>query len=72
MAYIKLFIVFTILAISIPYIYGVEHIVGDESGWTINFDYQAWAQGKVFHVGDKLGKCMVLYLGYPRHLQIYC
>ncbi|KAK4282106.1 hypothetical protein QN277_013521 [Acacia crassicarpa] len=31
-----------------------EFIVGDEHGWTILFDYQAWASGKLFHVGDKL------------------
>ncbi|OMO70469.1 Plastocyanin-like protein [Corchorus olitorius] len=30
------------------------YIVGDSSGWTINFDYQAWAKDKVFYVGDKL------------------
>ncbi|KAJ0716411.1 putative Phytocyanin domain, cupredoxin [Helianthus annuus] len=31
-----------------------DFIVGDEYGWTLNFDYQAWAQGKKFIVGDKL------------------
>ncbi|EEF46461.1 hypothetical protein RCOM_1494350 [Ricinus communis] len=31
-----------------------EYIVGDETGWTIAFDYQAWAQGKDFRGGDKL------------------
>ena len=29
--------------------------VGDDQGWTINFDYEAWAKDKVFHVGDELG-----------------
>lgn len=51
-------IVFTILAIvaiSVPSISAVEFVVGDEKGWTIKFDYQAWAQDKVFYVGDKLG-----------------
>ena len=37
-------------------------------GWTINFDYQAWAQGKEFHVGDTLGKltlCAIyIYISY--------
>ena len=40
-------------------------VVGDNYGWTLNFDYQAWATGKEFVVGDKLGmhplaqiKCM--------------
>lgn len=31
-------------------------MVGDDQGWTTNYDYQAWAKGKEFHVGDKLGK----------------
>ncbi|KAL7595865.1 hypothetical protein Lser_V15G27710 [Lactuca serriola] len=31
-----------------------EFIVGDDKGWTLNFDYQAWAYGKKFVVGDKL------------------
>ncbi|KAK6944185.1 Phytocyanin domain [Dillenia turbinata] len=31
-----------------------EFIVGDDSGWNTNFDYKAWAKGKVFTVGDKL------------------
>ncbi|MCL7041202.1 hypothetical protein MKW94_007554 [Papaver nudicaule] len=31
-----------------------KHIVGDNSGWTIKFDYQAWASNKEFYVGDEL------------------
>ncbi|KAF5816185.1 putative Phytocyanin domain, cupredoxin [Helianthus annuus] len=31
-----------------------EYVVGDGSGWTLDFDYQAWAKDKVFYVGDKL------------------
>ncbi|KAI3955443.1 hypothetical protein MKW98_018544 [Papaver atlanticum] len=31
-----------------------KYIVGDDSGWTIKFDYQAWASNKEFHVGDEL------------------
>ncbi|KAF8403446.1 hypothetical protein HHK36_011550 [Tetracentron sinense] len=31
-----------------------EYVVGDESGWTIKFDYEAWAKDKQFFVGDKL------------------
>ena len=52
----QLFITLAIIAIFIPSISAVEYVVGDDKGWTINFDYQAWAQGKEFHVGDKLGK----------------
>ncbi|KAL6328005.1 hypothetical protein AAG906_031349 [Vitis piasezkii] len=31
-----------------------EFTVGDDQGWTINFDYEAWAMDKVFQVGDEL------------------
>ncbi|KAL7594782.1 hypothetical protein Lser_V15G30479 [Lactuca serriola] len=31
-----------------------EYIVGDGSGWTLDFDYQVWAKDKVFMVGDTL------------------
>ena len=51
----QLFTTLSIVAIFLPSISAVEYVVGDEKGWTINFDYQAWAQGKEFHVGDKLG-----------------
>ncbi|KAJ4712902.1 putative Blue copper protein [Melia azedarach] len=54
MASLKLFIVLVIVAITFPSILATDHIVGDETGWTINFDYKAWAQGKVFRVGDRL------------------
>ena len=39
-----------------------DFMVGDNKGWTINFDYQAWAQDKEFYVGDKLGTFSVLLL----------
>lgn len=32
-----------------------EYVVGDDSGWTTNFDYQNWAKDKQFYVGDTLG-----------------
>ncbi|XP_057458317.1 blue copper protein 1a-like [Lotus japonicus] len=31
-----------------------DHIVGDDKGWTVNFNYTQWAQDKVFRVGDNL------------------
>ncbi|KAI3822663.1 hypothetical protein L1987_10258 [Smallanthus sonchifolius] len=31
-----------------------EYVVGDGSGWTIDYDYQAWAKNKHFKVGDTL------------------
>nr|XP_011463792.1 PREDICTED: stellacyanin-like [Fragaria vesca subsp. vesca] len=49
-----------ILAIFAPSILATDYIVGDGKGWTINFDYQAWAQGKMFYVGD------ILVFNYPQ------
>ncbi|XP_010646917.2 blue copper protein 1a-like [Vitis vinifera] len=44
-----------IFAIVLPAVaMATEFTVGDDQGWTINFDYVAWAKDKVFHVGDKL------------------
>lgn len=52
----QLFIILATLALVTPSILATEFIVGDDKGWTINLiDYQAWAQGKQFYVGDKLG-----------------
>ncbi|KAK6944182.1 Phytocyanin domain [Dillenia turbinata] len=45
----------TMVAVVLPSLaMATEYIVGDASGWTILYDYQAWAEDKVFHVGDKL------------------
>jgi len=33
-----------------------DFVVGDDKGWTLDFNYTTWAQDKVFHVGDTL--CM--------------
>ena len=32
-----------------------NHVVGDRQGWTLGFDYAAWAESKQFTVGDILG-----------------
>ncbi|XP_066396414.1 mavicyanin-like [Miscanthus floridulus] len=31
-----------------------NHVVGDRQGWTLGFDYAAWAESKQFTVGDTL------------------
>ncbi|OIS99578.1 PREDICTED: stellacyanin-like [Nicotiana attenuata] len=31
-----------------------DHLVGDDQGWKLDFNYTAWAATKEFHVGDKL------------------
>ena len=52
----KQFTALAIFAIVLPAMaMAIEFTVGDDQGWTINFDYEAWAKDKVFHVGDKLG-----------------
>lgn len=56
----KLFIILVIVAISVPSILATEFKVGDATGWTLNFDYQKWAEGKEFRVGDKLSKLITL------------
>ncbi|KAL4592848.1 hypothetical protein LXL04_005854 [Taraxacum kok-saghyz] len=48
-----IFFVATVAAIATS-VSSKEFIVGDDKGWTLNFDYQAWAYGKEFVVGDKL------------------
>ncbi|XP_019264067.1 PREDICTED: blue copper protein-like [Nicotiana attenuata] len=34
--------------------FATEHIVGDLAGWELFVDYNAWANGKDFKVGDTL------------------
>ncbi|CAN6723357.1 unnamed protein product [Malus baccata var. baccata] len=54
MATSQLFLILAILALFAPSILATDYVVGNDKGWTINFDYQAWAQGKTFYVGDNL------------------
>ncbi|XP_040985864.1 mavicyanin-like [Juglans microcarpa x Juglans regia] len=48
------FLVLAIAATLAPSILAKEFLVGDSTGWTINYDYESWVKGKEFHVGDKL------------------
>ncbi|KAL6335932.1 hypothetical protein AAG906_003557 [Vitis piasezkii] len=49
------FVVLAIVAVVLPTVaMAAEFTVGDEKGWTINFDYETWAKGKTFLVGDTL------------------
>ncbi|XP_050379873.1 blue copper protein 1a-like [Argentina anserina] len=54
MASSNVFFILAILAIAAPSTLATDFIVGEDKGWTINVDYQAWAQGKLFYVGDNL------------------
>lgn len=53
------FFFFAILAILVPSILATDIKVGDDKGWTTNFDYQTWAKGKKFNLGDKVGKLAI-------------
>lgn len=56
MAWNKFVTLITILVVLLPTIaMAKEFVVGDDSGWKTNFDYEAWAKDKVFRVGDTLG-----------------
>ncbi|KAG9145060.1 hypothetical protein Leryth_018357 [Lithospermum erythrorhizon] len=37
-----------------PVALGTSYIVGDEKGWALDVDYQAWAKSKTFYEDDKL------------------
>ena len=51
-----------------------EIVVGGKDGWMFGMDYQAWADGIEFHVGDTLGMSKFLEstdtLGIA--ISIYC
>ncbi|KAL1547535.1 blue copper protein 1a-like [Salvia divinorum] len=34
--------------------FAVDYVVGDDAGWKLNVNYTAWAQDKVFYVGDTI------------------
>ncbi|KAH7661588.1 Cupredoxins domain-containing protein [Dioscorea alata] len=46
--------VFMAMALLPTTIHAIEYTVGDDDGWTDNFDYQAWTSDKQFKVGDIL------------------
>ncbi|THF95126.1 hypothetical protein TEA_016992 [Camellia sinensis var. sinensis] len=55
MASNNLLVILAIVAIVLPSVtMATDYWVGDSSGWTNGYDYQAWAKDKVFYVGDKL------------------
>lgn len=61
MAPIKLCILIATTATFASSVLGKEFMVGDDKGWTTNFDYQGWAAGKEFVVGYKLGIYIFIY-----------
>ncbi|KAL6327992.1 hypothetical protein AAG906_031336 [Vitis piasezkii] len=60
-----------ILAFVLPAVaMATEFTVGDDQGWTINFDYEAWSKDKVFQVGDELSAKIITVDSYTCSLQI--
>ncbi|KAL5795064.1 hypothetical protein ACOSP7_003658 [Xanthoceras sorbifolium] len=43
-----------ILLLATPAVFAVDHIVGDNGGWSQTVDYTTWVSGKTFAVGDVL------------------
>ncbi|KAJ7961917.1 Blue copper protein [Quillaja saponaria] len=43
-----------VLLLAVPTVYGVDHIVGDNTGWSLQGDYKTYAAGQTFRVGDNL------------------
>lgn len=62
MAFELVIIALAIVAAVITPTLAKDIIVGDESRWTLNFDYKAWAQGKEFHVGDRLSMSPIIII----------
>ena len=62
--------VFMAMALLPTTIHAIEYTVGDDHGWTDNVDYQAWANDKVFRVGDILGKC-TLYIHKYKYMYLW-
>lgn len=54
MASINLLVALALIAAVVAPALATDFVVGDEKGWTLNFDYKSWAADKQFHVGDKL------------------
>ncbi|KAL7182902.1 hypothetical protein ACSBR1_041560 [Camellia fascicularis] len=47
-------VVIAIVAITLPSTLATDFTIGDDNGWLLDYNYQAWAMGKDFHVGDRL------------------
>lgn len=59
-----------ILLLAAPAVYGVQHTVGDTSGWDSNVDYVTWAASKTFTVGDTLCKLFLTFSLLVRSIQL--
>ncbi|KHN19106.1 Uclacyanin-2 [Glycine soja] len=45
---------FLVLLLAFPTVFGADHEVGDTGGWALGVNYNTWASGKTFRIGDNL------------------
>lgn len=51
------FLILAIVAMVLPSLtMATQYIVGDDKGWTRDYNYTEWVKDKVFRVGDTLCK----------------
>lgn len=58
---LRIALLFLVLA-SPATVYGVDHVVGGSSGWSLAGNYDSWAAGETFTVGDKLSMSFLWFL----------
>lgn len=67
---LRIALLFLVLA-SPATVYGVDHVVGGNSGWSLAGNYDSWAAGETFTVGDKLSMCFFLWFLFHIFI-VYC
>ncbi|TYI02412.1 hypothetical protein ES332_A11G265800v1 [Gossypium tomentosum] len=55
MAVHRSLVIFAIVAFMAPAItLAMDYVMGDDKGWSLNVNYEDWAEDKQFYVGDNL------------------
>lgn len=52
----NIFVVAVLLMAAISRCVALSYTVGDSAGWGLGVDFSSWSAGKIFNVGDNLGK----------------
>lgn len=71
MASLNAFVLVAMMAALAAPAFGADYTVGDEAGWKLNVNYTTWAQGKEFHVGDRLSTLRFLLNFYNNVLNTH-
>lgn len=50
-----------VVLVAVRAVYGADIIVGGNSGWNQGVNYDTWAAGQTFRVGDTLGNFSTFY-----------